>query len=196
MMKKLILLSGILLGGISLATAQEVEITTPQMSEDVGTKPIQKGNWMIGGSVGSAGYSFEGETFNINVSPRAGYFISDGIAIGAEIGGGLQTVKDGDNVWSYGVSPFIRYYFPEGASSTGRFFGQGSVGISGASAGSDSDTSFAFGINGGYAHFITDNVALEGMIGYNYSKSDLATVGKQSGLGFSVGFQIYIPGKK
>ncbi len=195
-MKKLILLSGILLGGISLATAQEVEITTPQMSEDVGTKPIQKGNWMIGGSVGSAGYSFEGETFNINVSPRAGYFISDGIAIGAEIGGGLQTVKDGDNVWSYGVSPFIRYYFPEGASSTGRFFGQGSVGISGASAGSDSDTSFAFGINGGYAHFITDNVALEGMIGYNYSKSDLATVGKQSGLGFSVGFQIYIPGKK
>lgn len=194
-MKKVILFSAILFGGMGLSNAQEVEITQPQMSEEVGTKPIQKGNWMIGGSVGSAGYSFEGETFNINVSPRAGYFISDGIAIGAELGGGLQTVKDGDNVWSYGFSPFVRYYFPEGASSTGRFFGQGSVGVSGASAGSDSDTSFAFGINGGYAHFITDNVALEGMVGYNYSKSDLATVGKQSGLGFSVGFQIYLPGK-
>ena len=192
-MRKVVLLCGIFFGGLTLANAQEV--TTPQMSEEVGTKPIQKGNWMIGGSVGSAGYSFEGETFNLNVSPRAGYFISDGIAIGAELGGGLQTVKDGDNVWSYGVSPFIRYYFPEGASSTGRFFGQGSVGISGSSAGSDSDTSFAFGINGGYAHFITDNVALEAMVGYNYSKSDLATVGKQSGLGFSVGFQIYLPGK-
>lgn len=192
-MKKLAILGSFILGTCMFSNAQE--ITTPQTSAEVGTQPIQKGNWMIGGSIGSAGYSFEGETFNINLSPRAGYFISDGIAIGAEIGGGLQTVKDGDNVWSYGVSPFIRYYFPEGASSTGRFFGQGSVGISGASAGSESDTSFAFGVNGGYAHFITDNVALEGMVGYNYSKSDLATVGKQSGLGFSVGFQIYLPGR-
>lgn len=192
-MKKITILGAFILGASIFTNAQEIK--TPQTSSEVGTKPIQKGNWMIGGSIGSAGYSFEGETFNINLSPRAGYFISDGIAIGAEIGGGLQTVKDGDNVWSYGVSPFIRYYFPEGASSTGRFFGQGSVGISGASAGSESDTSFAFGVNGGYAHFITENVALEGMVGYNYSKSDLATVGKQSGLGFSVGFQIYLPGK-
>ena len=178
----------------TVANAQE--ITTPQTSEAVGTEPIQKGNWMVGGSIGSVGYSFEGETFNVNVMPQAGYFISDGVAIGLTAGGGLQTVKDGDNVWNYKVAPFVRYYFPQGASSTGRFFGQGDIGISGSEAGSDSDTSFAFGINAGYAHFITQNVALEGTLGYNYSKSDIANAKAQNGLGLAVGFQIYLPGKR
>lgn len=178
----------------TVANAQE--ITTPQTSEAVGTEPIQKGNWMVGGSIGSAGYSFEDDKFNINVLPQAGYFISDGVAIGLTVGGGLTTQKHEDNVWNYRVTPFVRYYFPEGASSTGRFFGQGDIGVSGSSQGNNSDTSFAFGINAGYAHFITQNVALEGTFGYNYSKSDVASVGKQSGLGLAVGFQIYLPGKK
>ena len=31
------------------------------------------------------------------------------------------------------------------------------------------------------------------MVGYNYSKSDVADAKAQTGLGLSVGFQIYIP---
>src|SRR5690625_7587928 len=104
--------------------------------------------------------------------PQAGYFISDGVASGLTAGGGLQTVKDGDNIWNYKVAPFVRYYFPEGASSTGRFFGQGDVGISGASAGSHSDTSFAFGINGGYAHFIRSEERRVGKDGRPMSSAD------------------------
>lgn len=190
-MKKLVTLAIFAIGGFGILNAQE--ISKPQTTAQVGSDPIQKGNWIVGGSVGSVGYSFEGETFNVNLMPQAGYFISDGVAIGLTAGGGLQTVKDGDNIWNYKVAPFVRYYFPEGASSSGRFFGQGDVGISGASAGSHSDTSFAFGINGGYAHFITPSVALEAMVGYNYSKSDVADAKAQTGLGLSVGFQIYIP---
>lgn len=194
-MKKLVITAALALGAFGITNAQQ-DINEPQLSENVGTSPIQQGNWIVGGSVGSLGYSFEGETFNINVMPSAGYFVSDGIAIGLTAGAGLQTVKgDGDNVWNYKVAPFVRYYFPEGASSTGRFFGQGDIGISGASAGSYSDTSFAYGLNAGYAHFITRSVALEVMAGYNYSKSDIATAKAQTGLGVSVGFQIYIPGK-
>lgn len=192
-MKKIITLALVAFGGLGIMNAQQ--ITAPQTSANVGASPIQQGNWIVGGSIGSIGYSFEGETFNVNIMPQAGYFISDGVAIGLTAGGGLQTVKDGDNVWNYKVAPFVRYYFPEGASSTGRFFGQGDLGISGASAGSESDTSFAFGINAGYAHFITQNVALEAMAGYNYSKSDVANAKAQTGLGVSVGFQIYLPGK-
>lgn len=192
-MKKIITLALVAFGGLGIMNAQQ--ITAPQTSANVGASPIQQGNWIVGGSIGSIGYSFEGETFNVNIMPQAGYFISDGVAIGLTAGGGLQTVKDGDNVWNYKVAPFVRYYFPEGASSTGRFFGQGDLGISGASAGSESDTSFAFGINAGYAHFITPNVALEAMAGYNYSKSDVANAKAQTGLGVSVGFQIYLPGK-
>src|SRR5690606_3894951 len=99
-----------------------------------------------------------------------------------------------DNVWGYGIAPFVRYYFPGGASATGRFFGQGDIGIGGSSAGSD--VSLNLGLNAGYAHFITQTVALEVMGGYNYSKANIsASSDKQSGLGVSLGFQIYLPGK-
>ena len=168
--------------------------TRPQMSEAVGVTPIQKGNWIVGGSLGSLGYSFEGKSFNININPRAGYFVSDGIAIGASLNGGLITAKHADDVWTYGVAPFIRYYVPEGSSSTGRFFGQGELGIAGSSIGKSADV--AFGIGLGYAHFITKSVALESVVGYNYSKATTASATAQSGLGVSLGFQIYLPGKR
>lgn len=168
--------------------------TRPQMSAAVGETPIQQGNWMVGGSLGSLGYSFEGKSFNINVNPRAGYFVSDGIAVGASLNGGLITAKNADDVWTYGVAPFVRYYFPEGASSTGRFFGQGEVGIAGSSIGKSAD--IAFGVGLGYAHFITKSVALEAVGGYNYSKATTANATAQSGLGVSLGFQIYLPGKR
>ncbi|MFD2741862.1 MULTISPECIES: hypothetical protein [Sphingobacterium] len=193
-MKK-VLLSGLLTIAVALGSyAQRIE-TIPQTSENVGMEPIRQGNWMVGGSVGSLGYSFEGESFNIQLNPRAGYFISDGIAIGAQAALGLQTVSgDGDNVWNYGISPFVRYYFPEGSSSTGRFFGHGNVGIGGSSRGDGA--SFEAGIAGGYAHFITRNVALETTLGYNYSKANLNSAGGASGLGVSLGFQIYLPGNR
>jgi hypothetical protein len=168
--------------------------TTPQMSSAVGVTPIQKGNWMVGGSLGSLGYSFEGKSFNINVNPRAGYFVSDGIAIGASLNGGLTTAKNADDVWTYGLAPFVRYYVPEGSSSTGRFFGQGEVGIAGSSIGKDVD--IAFGVGVGYAHFITQTVALEAVVGYNYSKATTANASAHSGLGVNLGFQIYLPGKR
>ena len=192
-MKKIIFLLALSLGTTSIFAQ---DLTTPQTSAAVGTRPIQQGNWLVGGSIGSLGYSFEGENFNINLNPQAGYFISDGVAIGLSAGVGLQTVKGGDNIWNYKLMPFARYYFPEGASSTGRFFGQLEAGLSGAESGGVSDTSFGFGINAGYAHFISNSVALELMGGYNYSKSNHSTAQAQNGLGIAVGFQIYLPGKR
>ncbi|MFD0700883.1 outer membrane beta-barrel protein [Myroides pelagicus] len=189
-MKKITLLAALLIGGIVTANAQKIE--TPKLAEKVGTTPIKKGNWIVGGALGSTGYSFEDKSFNINLSPRAGYFISDGIAVGLEVGAGLQTVKDASDIWSYKVMPFARYYFPEGASETGRFFGQGAVGISGAETSNSSDTSFAFALNAGYSHFVTRNVALEAIVGYNYSKSNQASASAHNGLGLSVGFQIFL----
>ena len=184
----------LLLGGFAIgANAQQVE-TRPQTSANVGLEPIKQGNWMVGGSVGNLGYSFEGKAFNIQLQPRAGYFVSDGLAIGAQANLGLKAVKDIDNVWNYGIAPFVRYYFPRGASASGRFFGQGDIGIAGSSAGSD--VSLAIGINAGYAHFITKSVALEAMLGYNYTKANVNLGDKATGLGIGIGFQIYLPGQK
>jgi len=192
-MKRLILFSVLLLTGAFLTKAQNVDVNKPQLSEDVGLTPIRQGNWMVGGSLGSMGYSFEGESFNININPRAGYFVSDGIAVGLSLQGGFQSVKDYDDIWTYGVAPFVRYFFPEGSSATGRFFGQAEVGIAGASGGSDA--TLAAGVSVGYAHFITRSVALEAAVGYNYSKAATANATAQNGLGFNVGFQIYLPGQ-
>lgn len=194
-MKKLVLLSAIVLGGLSISNAQ-VDVTTPQTSAEVGSTPVQKGNWMVGGSVGSAGYSFESEAFSLNLAPKAGYFLSDGFAVGIGLNAGVVAASDRKPTWQYGVMPFARYYFPEGASSTGRFFGEGSVGISGEAYEGESETSFAFGVNAGYAHFISQTVALEGTVGYNYSKANVTGAEAQSGLGFAVGFQIYLPGNR
>lgn len=192
-MKKLFIVSALVLGA-AFSNAQE--ITKPQTSENVGSKPIQKGNWIVGGSIGSTGYSFEGETFDLTLSPKAGYFVSDGVAVGLDLTAGIVAGSNRKPSWQYGVMPFARYYFPEGASSTGRFFGEGKIGIAGEAYSGDSETSFAFGINAGYAHFITKTVALEGTFGYNYSKANVSGADSQSGLGIAVGFQIYLPGKK
>jgi len=190
-MKNLLLTLALSLGCLSYGSAQVN--TVPQHSADVGIAPIQQGNWMVGGSIGSLGYSFEAESFNIQVSPRAGYFVSDGVAIGAQANLGFTSVKGADNEWGYGIAPFVRYYFPGGASATGRFFGQGDVGIAGSSAGDD--VSLNVGLNAGYSHFITQTVALEAMLGYNYSKANISSSSdRASGLGVSVGFQIFLPG--
>ena len=77
-MKNLLLTLALSVGCLSYSNAQVEIETRPQTSADVGMQPIKKGNWMVGGSVGSLGYSFEGKSFNINVNPRAGYFVTDG----------------------------------------------------------------------------------------------------------------------
>lgn len=191
-MKKKLLTAALLLGVFTYTNAQEIK-TVPQSSANVGLTPIKTGNWMVGGSVGNLGYSFESDAFNIQLNPRAGYFIADGLALGAQASLGLNAAKDEKNEWKYGIAPFVRYYFPRGASATGRFFGHGDIGIAGSSIGKG--TSLALGINAGYAHFITQTVALEAMAGYNYSKANVNVGDKASGLGVSLGFQIYLPGK-
>jgi len=170
------------------------DINRPQTSANVGMAPIQKGNWMIGGSLGSLGYSFEGKAFNVNIEPSAAYFVSDGIAVGARLIGGLTAVSGQDNEWRYGIAPTIRYFFPEGSSATGRFFAQGDVGISGSSVGSD--VSLLLGAGVGYAHFVTNSVALEASLGYRYNKANISTSGSTSGLNVGLGFQIYLPGQR
>lgn len=180
--------------GIAVSSFAQVNPTTPQHSANVGLAPIRQGNWMVGGELAGLGYSFEANSFNIGLRPRAGYFVSDGIAIGAQAALGFQNVDGGSNVWNYGIAPFVRYYFPEGASSTGRFFGHGNVGIGGSNAGDN--VSLELGLAAGYAHFITQTVALETTVGYNYNKANINSGGGQNGLGVSLGFQIYLPGNR
>lgn len=170
------------------------EESRPQTAEAVGNFPIQAGNWIVGGSLGSLGYNFSSESFNVNLNPRLGFFVMDNIAVGVGAVLGLSTFEQQDNIWSYGVAPFARYYFPEGASVTGRFFGELEAGISGSTGASAA--SFLGGVRAGYAHFITNSVAVEGTFGYTYSQANISSGAAVTGLGVGLGFQIYLPGAR
>ncbi|WP_423149624.1 hypothetical protein [Rubrolithibacter danxiaensis] len=195
-MKRLLLITAFSVA--MLPALAQVTTTTPQTSSATAATSIAAGNWLVGGSVGSLGFNFSTETFNINIAPQAGYFVNNRTAIGAQVILGLSAY-DGGNTVNYGVTPFIRYYLPEGSSPTGRWFGQVNAGIAGSSmkdSQQDEPVSLLLGAQAGYAHFVVRNVALEGTLGYNYTKADINTGGGISGLGVALGFQIYLPGRR
>ncbi len=193
-MKRVFLFSLTLVIATVLVVQAQQDISRPQTSAKVGMSPIRQGNWMLGASLGSLGYGFESESFNLNVDPKVGYFVSDGVVIGLGARLGFATYPNADNYWAYDIKPFVRYFFPEGSSATGRFFGQVGAGIGGSQGGSG--VSFAADLGLGYAHFITQSVALEAIVGYNYSKAGGGSATAQNGLGASLGFQIYLPGQR
>ncbi|WP_237144197.1 hypothetical protein [Pontibacter pamirensis] len=198
-MKRLFLLPALLLALTLGANAQTLQdLPRPQTSAPVSSEAIQEGNWLVGADIGNIGHNFKSETFNFDVSPRAGYFISDNAAIGASAQLGLS-IYDGGESWRYGLTPFIRYYFPEGASATNRWFGEAVIGLAGSSEeDSDGDAilSRVYGVRAGYAHFVASNVALEGTLNLIRSSANVdIDDAAQTGLSLAVGLQIYLPGR-
>ncbi|WP_266205530.1 hypothetical protein [Pontibacter kalidii] len=199
-MKKTILLSAFLtLIGLSASAQIEEEIRerAPQTTAPVASEAVRDGNWLIGATIGNIGFNFKSDFFTLNVNPRAGYFISDNAAIGTEIQLGLD-IYDGGETFRYGLTPFVRYYFPEGAAPTHRWFGEAVVGIAGSSeedSEGDSVFSSVLGLRAGYAHFVAQNVALEGILGYTRTSADISVGSGESGLNLAIGLQVYLPGR-
>ncbi|MGV3588915.1 MAG: hypothetical protein ACO1OF_18065 [Adhaeribacter sp.] len=194
-MKNLFPLLLILLLAIGKVAAQD--ISRPQSTAPVAFDAVQKGNWLVGAGIGNISHNFKSETFNLNIMPRAGYFISDNAAIGAQALLGA-TFYDGGENFLYGATPFVRYYFPEGAAPTHRWFGEATAGFAGSSMkDSDGDAIFSsvFGLSAGYAHFVASNVALEGILSYTRTNADISVGNGMSGLSLGLGFQIYLPGR-
>jgi hypothetical protein len=180
-----------------LAQDTDLNIEKPQTSAAVASDAIQQGNWLVGAGIGSLGYNFKSETFQLILEPRAGYFISDNAVIGTQAQLGLVLYDGGEN-FSYGLTPFVRYYFPEGASPTSRWFGEALAGFAGSSLrGSDGDRIFGsvLGLRAGYAHFVARNIALEGTLNYTRTSADITVDTGTSGLSVGIGFQIYLPGR-
>ena len=207
-MKRLLLSSLIL--GLAVFTASAQPTTKPQTSAAVYDTPLQAGNWLVGAGVGSTGYNFSTKTYTLNIQPRAGYFVRDNVAIGARVNLGIESspsvnqgteAAQGGTRFNYGITPFARYYFNQASTSTGRFFGEGEFGIGGSSkknSQKEEPITLILGVSAGYAHFITRTVALEGTLGYTYSKANIssgATGSGSSGLNVGFGFQIYLPGR-
>lgn len=154
---------------------------------------LQKGNIMVGANLMDLNAAFGDQSqFNLNITPKAGYFIKDNLAIGANVGLHYVTTKGNGNSFRYEVGAFGRYYFSpsevEPLLKHGRFFGEANVGIGGDN---NAAVGFSFGVGPGYSYFITPNVGLEALV----KLQGIAGTGSSVGIGFGLGFQIYLPTK-
>lgn len=152
-----------------------------------------QGNWLMGGNASftSGKSSADGAKSNttINISPDAGYFVADDLAIGAMVS--FQSATGGYSAFS--AAPFVRYYFlPIGDNA--KLFGQGSFGF-GSSKFDDDDESVSstnWSIAAGPAFFLNQNVALETTLFYGSSKQK--DVPAYNTFGLNIGFQIHLGG--
>jgi len=162
---------------------------------------IQKGNVMVGTSVGNLNWGIKSKsTTSFQLTPKAGWFIQDGLVVGAEallgfthIGGG------GANTFSYGIGGFGRYYITDEkieVINRTKFFVEANAGIQGQNqnkGGADTN-GLGFGFGPGIAYFITENIGLETSVKYN-GVVGFGSEAYQNNLILNIGFQVYLPGK-
>jgi hypothetical protein len=155
----------------------------------------EKGNIFLGGNLnlgfGSSNTKVDGDktdgpkTFNFNVQPSVGYFLSDKVVAGLRLGYSTSVEKvtdNSDNVYkdlnnSFGVGAFARYYimpvekmgfFFEAAVMTG--FGSSAVKVNDDKTDGPKTFNLNAGISPGIAVYVSNRVALEaqyGFLGYN-----------------------------
>jgi hypothetical protein len=148
---------------------------------------IEKGTVMVGGNLGLK--TGEGNS-EFSLNPNIGFFVANNFAIGGHANYSsreLGTTK----VNEFGIGPFARYYF--GVTSTKPFLVTEFDFLSNTTKVGDqkistSGTGFLFGM--GFAAFINETVAVEGVTGYNYAKYKNAD--GAGGFAMRFGFQIYL----
>lgn len=161
---------------------------------------IQKGNIMMGSNLSDIRFGLdEPNEFTFNISPKAAWFVQDGLAFGAEVNLGLATQKGAGTDFSYGLSALSRYYGMTGANeivNSSRFFGEATVGIQGynpSEGGSTNGLGFSFGP--GFTYFVTPSIGLEALLKYN-GVVGFGSSAYAHNIGIEVGFQIYLPGRR
>ncbi len=167
---------------------------------------IQKGNVLVGGDI--ADFKLDLGTpsqFNVNLSPKAAWFIRDNVAVGAYGVFGLSTIKNVSTAVTYGVGAFGRYYINDknlDIVKHMKFFGEANLGIQGVNVDNHNDNipnsttnGLGFGFGPGVAYFVTPEIGLEGLLKYN-GNVGFGSNPYASNLSLNVGLQIYLPSKK
>jgi opacity protein-like surface antigen len=186
-----------------------VSITSASFSQ------INKGQWLIGGNASFSSDKKDLPAANgitkynltaFQLSPNAGYFITDKLAAGARIS--LASFKsEYDNVawteWTetlntVSLSPFIRYYFLPKTERLNLFADAGytygrvkSTSKFSTNSNTSKATTNGYYISAGPAIFLTQNTALELTLSYNYSKQN-NHVNNDRKFMVGVGFQIHL----
>lgn len=183
----------------------------------VGHAQLQEGTWMLGSDLGSGivspgssglfGFNFglnDGAGYDLGISPKLGYFVSDNFVLGAIVGLGFSKSAENNGISAkttvYGIQAFSRYYLSnreiglnDDLLKSGHFFLEGNAGIAGVNVKDGPTTNgFVFGFGPGYSYFVTSNVALETSLKYNGLVGGGNTT-YQNSLGLNLGIQIFLP---
>ncbi|MDR9400470.1 MAG: autotransporter outer membrane beta-barrel domain-containing protein [Psychroflexus sp.] len=183
-------------------------------------RPTEKGQFLVNGGltfnaskIDSPESAIEDiSRFNFSISPRAGYFVIDRLAIGLEASfffsrqkteyidgppqfGNLNGNEDQINTTtSYSAGPFVRYYLKNGIFAE--------AGVAFAKQNSEVDNYlgplelesefFSYEVGAGYAIFFNNSVSLEPFLSYQFERQtqneNETTI---SGLNLGVGFTYY-----
>jgi hypothetical protein len=153
----------------------------------------EKGHLLVGGTGNLGITTFDDQSiFVFNVSPSISVFIQDNLALGGILGFGITSSENFTSI-SYGISPSVRYYF-DSANAKSKIFLVAEVGLVGSSTENlgfnNSDTGYRILIGPGIDLFLSESVALEGILSYNYN--NISEFTKTSNFGINVGFQVFL----
>ncbi len=153
---------------------------------------IQKGTILLGGSLGFNNTNQDGENLTtINISPSAGFFLSNRFAVGSSLNLSL-TANDGFSASTIGLGPFARYYFNN--SGPARFFGQANVGFQAVFLGdNDGIGLLTSGLGIGADFFLNDHVSIVGLLGYQRVQSSRSEF-NYGNIGLNFGIAAFIGG--
>ncbi|MCK7559880.1 porin family protein [Chitinophaga sedimenti] len=166
-------------------TAALISLSSAAMAQ------TQRGNVMVGANLLNVTGTFQdgSNRFQLGISPKAAWFIRDGLAIGADVSLGLDHNKvdiSKTTAVNYGIGAFGRYYINDKNvefSKRSKFFPEGNVGftgnntktkIEGAGENSVETNGLGIGFGPGLAYFITPNVAPEALVKYDRGLASVA----------------------
>ncbi|MBK8139837.1 MAG: outer membrane beta-barrel protein [Chitinophagaceae bacterium] len=155
----------------------------------VATAQTNQGDWMVGGNFR---LNTSDNNSEISFTPSAGAFIVDNLALEGNFSLGYS--KSGNNKYTtFGIGPFARYYFTTESQAVrpiihGSFNYLSTKQKIGNVSSTNNGTNFFIG--GGAAMFISKNVSIDALLGYDRTK--YKNFSGSGGFAFNVGFQVYL----
>ncbi len=147
----------------------------------------EKGDWLLGGT---AGFRTNKNNNDFNFSPNSGYFFLKKFAAGANLQINFSKAGTLKNS-TFGIGPFARYYF---GNANFRPFTVTQLNFLTATSKANNIKNTTNGVGWllglGGAAFLNENVAFEGIAGFNYTKFKNAS--SNTGFSMNFGFQVYI----
>ena len=158
----------------------------------------EQGRFLVGGSVGGSYNSFSNTSnLSFGIGPYVGFFVMDDLAIGSGLYANFNRsrnpqIADGIISYSFGISPFARFYFHdfENAKTFAELGAGYSASVARINGDPVSNTNFSANLAVGIAFFLNEHVAVETALRYN--ASNLFNNLIISNLSLGAGFRIYL----